>query len=126
MILGFAGVTLPGAVALMLPIATARRIWTLFHEALPISAVCVTGLVARDTGSYWSVFGQTAMLLLIQIGRLRVITGASLFADGLRGSADGRAGAGIPLSGGHAAAGCNTVDLTEMSGTLRAIAILLL
>ena len=81
MILGFAGVILLGALALMLPIASAQRVWTPFHEALSTStsAVCVTGLVVQDTGSYWSAFGQTVILLLIQIGGLGVITGAVTF-----------------------------------------------
>ena len=79
MILGFAGVILLGA--LVLPIATVQRVWTPFHEALftSTSAVCVTGLVVQDTGSYWSAFGQTVILLLIQIGGLGVITGAVTF-----------------------------------------------
>ena len=34
MILGFAGVILLGALVLMLPIASAQRLWTPFHEAL--------------------------------------------------------------------------------------------
>ena len=81
MILGFAGVILLGALVLMLPIATASRTWTPFHEALftSTSAVCVTGLVVQDTGSYWSGFGQTVILLLIQIGGLGVITAAVTF-----------------------------------------------
>ena len=78
MILGFAGVILLGALVLMLPISAAGRVWTPFHEALftSTSAVCVTGLVVQDTGSYWSAFGQTVILLLIQIGGLGVITAA--------------------------------------------------
>ena len=58
MILGFAGVILLGALVLMLPISAAGRVWTPFHEALftSTSAVCVTGLVVQDTGSYWSAF----------------------------------------------------------------------
>lgn len=81
MILGFAGVILLGALVLMLPIATVQRVWTPFHEALftSTSAVCVTGLVVQDTGSYWSGFGQTVILLLIQIGGLGVITAAVTF-----------------------------------------------
>ena len=81
MILGFAGVILLGALVLMLPIATASHTWTPFHEALftSTSAVCVTGLVVQDTGSYWSAFGQTVILLLIQIGGLGVITAAVTF-----------------------------------------------
>ena len=81
MILGFAGVILLGALVLMLPVSTAGRVWTPFHEALftSTSAVCVTGLVVQDTGSYWSAFGQTVILLLIQIGGLGVITAAVTF-----------------------------------------------
>lgn len=33
-----------------------------------LSATCVTGLVIEDTGTYWSVFGQVVILLMVQIG----------------------------------------------------------
>ena len=81
-ILGFAGVILLGALLLMLPISAAERCVTPFHDALftATSAVCVTGLVIHDTGSYWSAFGQTIILTLIQIGGLGVVTVAALFA----------------------------------------------
>ena len=81
-ILGFAGVILLGALLLMLPLSTKAGCVTPFHEALftATSAVCVTGLVVQDTGSYWSVFGQTVILTLIQIGGLGVVTVAALFA----------------------------------------------
>lgn len=64
--LGFAAVDLVGALALMLPLATQSRCVTPFREALftSTSALCVTGLVVRDTGSYWSVFGQSVILVL--------------------------------------------------------------
>lgn len=54
-ILGFAGVILLGTVLLMLPCSTLDKVPTPFHEALftATSAVCVTGLVLKDTGSYW-------------------------------------------------------------------------
>jgi trk system potassium uptake protein TrkH len=38
------------------------------------SAVCVTGLIVVDTGSYFSLFGQCVILTLIQIGGLGVMT----------------------------------------------------
>ncbi len=38
------------------------------------SAVCVTGLSVVDTGSYFSIFGQVIILILIQIGGLGVMT----------------------------------------------------
>ncbi len=81
-ILGFAGVILLGALLLMLPISTQEGCITPFNEALftATSAVCVTGLVIHDTGSYWSAFGQTVILALIQIGGLGVVTVAASFA----------------------------------------------
>lgn len=81
-ILGFAGVILLGSVLLMLPFSSVDKIPTPFHEALftATSAVCVTGLVVKDTGSYWSSFGQAVILLLIQIGGLGVITVATTFS----------------------------------------------
>ena len=81
-ILGFAGVILMGALLLMLPISTADRCAAPFHETLftATSAVCVTGLIVQDTGSYWSSFGQAVILVLIQIGGLGVVTAAASFA----------------------------------------------
>ena len=81
-ILGFAGVILLGALLLMLPLSTTAGCVTPFNEALftATSAVCVTGLVVQDTGSYWSVFGQAVILTLIQIGGLGVVTVAASFA----------------------------------------------
>lgn len=80
--LGFAGVILLGALLLTLPISAADRRITPFDESLftATSAVCVTGLVVQDTGSYWSGFGQTVILALIQIGGLGVVTVAASFA----------------------------------------------
>ncbi len=81
-ILGFAGVIIAGALLLMLPISAKSRSATPFSEALftSTSAVCVTGLVVQDTASYWSVFGQSVILVLIQIGGLGVVTVAASFA----------------------------------------------
>ena len=78
-ILGVAGVILLGTFLLMLPVSSLERVPTPFHEALftATSAVCVTGLVVKDTGSYWSLTGQTIILVLIQIGGLGVVTVAA-------------------------------------------------
>lgn len=66
----------------MLPVSTRSGAVTPFTDALftSTSAVCVTGLVVRDTGSYWSTFGQSVIILLIQIGGLGVITVAAAFS----------------------------------------------
>ena len=81
-ILGFAGVILVGALLLTLPISSKSGTGTPFNEALftSASAVCVTGLVVHDTASYWSVFGQTVILIMIQIGGLGVVSVAASFA----------------------------------------------
>ncbi|MGE4292170.1 MAG: TrkH family potassium uptake protein [Desulfovibrio sp.] len=42
------------------------------------SAVCVTGLVVVDTGSFFTHFGQGVILVLIQLGGLGVMTYSSL------------------------------------------------
>ena len=79
---GFGGVILLGALLLMLPVSTTEGCITPFNETLftATSAVCVTGLVVQDTGSYWSGFGQAVILALIQIGGLGVVTVAASFA----------------------------------------------
>ena len=75
-ILGFLSVILLGSVLLMLPIASRTGDGTPFLEALftATSAVCVTGLVVHDTATYWSLFGQGVILLLIQIGGMGIVT----------------------------------------------------
>lgn len=80
--LGFAGVILTGALLLSLPIATVDNQGTPFLNALftATSAVCVTGLVVVDTGTYFTIFGQLIIMLLIQIGGLGFMTFATLFA----------------------------------------------
>jgi trk system potassium uptake protein TrkH len=73
----FIAAILVGSGLLMLPIATAAGdeppsyVDALFTST---SAVCVTGLIVRDTGSQWSRFGQTVILVLIQLGGLGIMT----------------------------------------------------
>ena len=80
-VLGFFLVILVGALLLMLPFASKEGKVTPFVDALftSTSCVCVTGLVVRDTGSYWSIFGHIVIIMLIQIGGLGVITLTMLF-----------------------------------------------
>lgn len=67
---------------LCLPISSVSGEWTSFSDAFftATSAACVTGLVVRDTALYWSAFGQTVILVLIQIGGLGVVTFAVLLS----------------------------------------------
>ena len=75
-ILGFFSVILLGSLLLMLPISTRDGHGASFADGLftATSAVCVTGLVVRDTATYWSEFGQAVILTLIQIGGMGVVT----------------------------------------------------
>lgn len=43
------------------------------------SASCVTGLVVEPTGTYWSRFGQSIILILFQVGGLGIMTFGALF-----------------------------------------------
>ena len=73
---GFAIVIFTGALFLSLPISLKDGKTLSFLDALftSTSAVCVTGLVVVDTGTHFSSFGQTIILLLIQIGGLGIMT----------------------------------------------------
>ncbi len=44
------------------------------------SSVCVTGLIVESTAGYWSHFGQTVILVLIQLGGLGIMTFGAVFA----------------------------------------------
>lgn len=77
---GFAAAAVVGTGLLMLPIATAGEggtdlLTAFFHAA---SSICVVGLSTVDTGSYWSVFGQVVILLMVQIGGFGIMAFASL------------------------------------------------
>lgn len=80
--LGFAGVILAGTLLLMTPYASADGSMLSFVDALftATSAVCVTGLVVVDTGTYFSTFGQIVIIFLIQIGGLGLMTVATVGA----------------------------------------------
>ncbi len=80
-LLAFAGIILTGALLLMLPFSSKNGAAS-FSDALftSTSAICVTGLVVRDTASSWSGFGQALILLMIQIGGLGIVSIAASFA----------------------------------------------
>ena len=81
-ILGFIGVITAGTLLLMLPIAVKEGAGATLEEALftSTSAVCVTGLVVKDTATYWSTFGQVVILVLIQIGGLGIVSVTAFIA----------------------------------------------
>lgn len=75
-LLSFLVTILTGSALLSLPISTQSGEAVPYIDALftATTATCVTGLVTLPTVSTWSIFGQTVILLLIQIGGLGTIT----------------------------------------------------
>lgn len=71
-ILGFITLILIGTVLLALPQSSADGESVGFIDALfmAVSAVCVTGLAVLEPGSDFSYFGQTVILILVQLGGL--------------------------------------------------------
>lgn len=73
-------VIIVGMLLLMLPAATvtgesAGGVTALFTST---TSVCVTGLTVVDTCTYWSLFGQIVIIVLVQIGGLGVVAVASM------------------------------------------------
>lgn len=68
-----------GSMALLHPASIANQDLT-FLDALftATSATCVTGLVVVDTGSFFTLFGQSVIMLLIQLGGLGIMTYTSV------------------------------------------------
>ena len=81
LVIGFAAIIIAGAILLSLPVSAPPGVE---HASLTdsfftaTSAVCVTGLIVRDTATGWSTFGQVTILILIQIGGLGFMTMATL------------------------------------------------
>ena len=71
----FAGLILLGTIGLALPISHAAGTVSLLDALFTAtSAVCVTGLITRDTATDFTPVGQTIILILIQLGALGVMT----------------------------------------------------
>ncbi len=73
-LLGAGLLLLPFSVPSGAPITAVDAVFT------SASAVCVTGLSVRDTGTGFTVFGQTMIMLLIQIGGIGVMTVSATLA----------------------------------------------
>jgi len=82
----FLAIILAGTMFLMLPAASKNGTATPFVTALftATSCTCVTGLALVDTATHWSGFGQTVMLLMIQVGGLGFMTVVTLFFFAVR------------------------------------------
>jgi len=80
--ISFISASMIGAILLCLPISIGNNQNINFVDALftSTSAVCVTGLIVKDTGSFFTLFGQSVILGLIQLGGLGIITFSTAFA----------------------------------------------
>lgn len=79
--LSFLLIIAAGTLLLMMPFCSRSGQFTPPLDALftAASATCVTGLVVRDTWSWWSGAGQAVILVLIQVGGLGLVTMAAFF-----------------------------------------------
>jgi len=70
-----------GSLLLELPFATSSGKSLRYIDALftATSATCVTGLIVKDTGKDFSLFGQLIILFLIQMGGLGIMTMSTFF-----------------------------------------------
>ena len=80
LVLSFLAAIAVGTGFLMLPLSQSEGQEAPFLTALftATSAVCVTGLVIVDTGTYWSGTGQVIILCLFQLGGFGMMTSATL------------------------------------------------
>jgi potassium uptake TrkH family protein len=76
-----------GSLLLLLPNATTTHSLSIVDAVFTsTSAVCVTGLIVLDTGKDFTLFGQTIILVLIQLGGLGMLTLTSFFAYFFKGT----------------------------------------
>ena len=79
-VISFIGLILIGTVLLMLPrttlVAPLSFVDALFMSA---SAVCITGLTVTDISTNFSLFGQSVIMFLIQVGGLGIMTFTGFF-----------------------------------------------
>lgn len=87
LVCGFGGFISLGAIMLLFPISSQSGQFTSPINALftATSAVCVTGLVVVDTGTYWSGFGQGVLATLFQVGGLGFLIGTTLLLFAISG-----------------------------------------
>ena len=117
--LGFISVILFGALLLMLPISVpsghenADFLTALFTAT---SATCVTGLAVVDTATGWSIFGQSVILCMIQLGGIGFMTFAVLIAKIARKMLSPKERMLVAMS-------YNLNSYADVSGILKSVAI---
>jgi len=133
--LSFASVIAMATVLLMSPAATVDGRGASFVTALftSTSAVCVTGLAVVDTGTAFTMFGQSVILLAVQLGATGVMILAAGFAVLVGGDipfAKSARGLEVLHEAAHAsglrrlvAAVVGGALITELAGTLALFAL---
>lgn len=86
-VLSFLIIIIIGTLLLMLPNSTKSGISLIDALFSSTSAVCVTGLIVVDTGTYFTNFGQIIILILIQLGGIGIMTFTSYFSYFFKGGA---------------------------------------
>ncbi len=86
-IVSFVAIILIGTFLLLLPNSTYNGISIIDALFTATSAVCVTGLVVVDTYSYFTQFGHSIIMILMQAGGLGILTFASYFSYFFKGGA---------------------------------------
>ncbi len=84
--IGYVGFSLLGALLLLLPVSRTGPLS--FSDAFftSTSALCVTGLIVKDTPVFFTLFGKFVILTLIQLGGIGYMTVAGIFLHRLRRS----------------------------------------
>lgn len=79
-VISFLGLILLGAILLMLPRTTLiTRLSFVDAIFMSASAVCITGLSVTNIATNFSLFGQTIIMILIQVGGLGIMTFTGFF-----------------------------------------------
>jgi len=81
-VISFLTAILIGSALLCMPLAakSGERMPVIDGLFTATSATCVTGLTVRETGTYFSWFGKSVILVLLQMGGLGIMTFSTLFA----------------------------------------------
>jgi trk system potassium uptake protein TrkH len=77
-VIGFLSFILIGALLLMLPFSSTKGCSFVDAVFTSTSAVCVTGLIVKDTPNDFTLFGHLVILSLIQLGGLGYMTSATI------------------------------------------------
>jgi len=80
LILGFLAIIAIGSALLMMPFSTVNSISAVDAVFTATSAVCVTGLIVKDTPQDFTTAGQIIIMLLIQLGGLGYMTSATIIS----------------------------------------------